>query len=599
MVKTYKRYGTTTGGYRGERAILEERVIEGLEQAEFTNQILQLDSNSPRTIYLTADKMASGDYIVLPNAETLWPNWQVSIINESSITCPIYYYTSDYEQLSLFKEVTGGNMVTCILLNDDSEEGTWTTLRTVEQSSLDLLDRYVSDVYDELQYTYNELSQDITSLKVSLGVLNAGYAIKSTYIKATEAFAGNGTMTVSIGTEDNETRFSQVYDLTQAVSDTNFTKDIFDEIISTEQDTEIFAFFKGGNFNNLTSGSVKLVVQKAKLIDPTILKNPIVQTQIPIGVIMNYAFTDVPNGYWKLDGTIFPNATASIPNFVTKLTTINNQMSGQKLIVGIDEWNSIFNTYGSCPKFAWVGTGLKFPAINGFIRGLSDISQLSSSYLDGLPNITGEVVNSGVDDEGPLSGGSTGTGAFRASYNGRNGSDGSARGGAHNFNFDASRSSAVYGRATEVQPKHVKFPYIISIYSKIQNASTLVLDEILEASVYKANTDLDNLSSTGINYLSNLINTNISSQSGRKIAPNYAASYSIGQTFTAPVAGWIMAYCGSGDWDRVQLTVNGVTYLYTGRKSYNTATCLTAFLDAGDSATVVSNGARRFIPCKG
>ena len=29
MVQIYKKYGVTTGGYRGERAILKERVIEG------------------------------------------------------------------------------------------------------------------------------------------------------------------------------------------------------------------------------------------------------------------------------------------------------------------------------------------------------------------------------------------------------------------------------------------------------------------------------------------------------------------------------------------------------------------------------------------
>ena len=38
----------------------------------------------------------------------------------------------------------------------------------------------------------------------------------------------------------NESKFSQEYDLTTAVSDSNFTKDLFDEIISTDEDTEIF-----------------------------------------------------------------------------------------------------------------------------------------------------------------------------------------------------------------------------------------------------------------------------------------------------------------------------------------------------------------------
>lgn len=594
MSKVYKKYGVTTDGYRGKRSILEERVIEGLKEATFADHLLQLTPESTKTIYLNSNNMSVGSYIVLPNAKDLWPNWQVAIINESNITCPIYYYTSNYAQLSLFKEVTGGNMTTCILLDDSTEEGTWTTLRTVEQSSVDLLNKYTSDVFEELEVTWNELKQDQTSIQFVLGSVLAGTAVKSVYIKTIEQFTGMTTLNVSVGTSDDTDKFSTVYDLTNAVADNNFTKDEFDEILSTTNDTTLYATFTGTGLNDLTAGSVKIVVEKAKLIDPTVLKNPIVQTQIPMGVIMNYAFTDLPEGYWRLDGGLLPNATAAIPQFVKKLNTINNQMTGQKLIVGIDEWNQIFATYGACGKFAWQGTSLKFPAINCFIQGLSDLTQLSKLTEAGLPNITGTfsaVRRGGNNNPSP-------SGAFtQTTWNARNGSGGGDDYGG-TFTLNASRSNSTYGRSNTVTPLNIKYPYIISVYNKIQNASAINLNEIIEASVNKANIDLDNLSITGTNFLTNFVTSNIHSLSGSTIAPNYNASFSIPETYTATEPGWIMAYCGSGDWSRVILTVNGVTYLYTGRKSYNTATCLTAFLDAGDTATVTANAARRFIPCK-
>lgn len=588
MSKVYKKYGVTTDGYRGKRSILEERVIEGLKEAIFTDHLLQLTPESTKTIYLNSNNMSVGSYIVLPNAKDLWPNWQVAIINESNITCPIYYYTSNYAQLSLFKEVTGGNMTTCILLDDSTEEGTWTTLRTVEQSSVDLLNKYTSDVFEELEVTWNELKQDQTSIQFVLGSVLAGTAVKSVYIKTTEQFTGMTTLNVSVGTSDDADKFSAVYDLTNAVADNNFTKDEFDEILSTTNDTTLYATFTGTGLNDLTAGSVKIVVEKAKLIDPTVLKNPIVQTQIPMGVIMNYAFTDLPEGYWRLDGGLLPNAAAAIPQFVKKLNTINNQMTGQKLIIGIDEWNQIFATYGACGKFAWQGTSLKFPAINCFIQGLSDLTQLSKLTEAGLPNHTHAplyVGGSNNDNGDP--------GQYVLTdprdYNGIQTNPGYTGG---------VREGGIWGKSDTVTPLNIKYPYIISVYNKIQNASAINLDEIIEASVNKANIDLDNLSITGTNFLTNFVTSNIHSLSGSTIAPNYNASFSIPETYTATEPGWIMAYCGSGDWSRVILTVNGVTYLFTGRKSYNTATCLTAFLDAGDTATVTANAARRFIPCK-
>lgn len=501
MAKTYKKYGVTTGGYRGERAILQERVIEGLEAVAFTDQVLQLEPTSPQTLYLTNNNMASGNYIVLPKASNLWPNWQVVIINESSITCPIYYYTEDYTQLNLFKEATGGNMITCILLDDTTVEGTWTTLRTVEQSSVDLLDRYTSDVLEEVEVTWNELAQDTSTIVVPLGNVLTGTSVKSVYLKTTEAFSGDSEHSVTLnvqigkgavvtGTYDYSTDpeydadyFIGSYDMTTAISDTNFTKDLFDEILSTSADKQVLATFTGTNLQYLTAGSIKIVVEKAKLIDPTILKNPIVQTQLPIGIIMNYAFPDIPEGYWRLDGTVFPNAASAIPQFVKKLNSMNNQQpANAKLIVGIDEWTQIKNTYGSCSKFAWVGSGLKFPEINCFVQGLNSMNQLTQMTQAGLPDIVAQMSNENGAINNSMASGSAG---WESVY------------------WHASAWNPIFGRSNTVQPDSVKYPYIISVYNKIQNASSIVLDELIEDSVNKANISLDNLNADGRQIITN------------------------------------------------------------------------------------------------
>lgn len=517
MAKTYKKYGVTTGGYRGERAILQERVIQGLEAVAFTDQVLQLEPTSPQTIYLNSNNMADGNYIVLPKASDLWPNWQVVIINESSITCPIYYYTEDYTQLNLFKEATGGNMVTCILLDDTTIEGTWTTLRTVDQSTIDLLDRYTSDVLEEIEVTWNELAQDTSTIVRTLGNVLTGTSVKSVYVKTTEAFTGDTdhpvTLNVQIGkgaivegtydySQDPEydaDYFIGSYDMTTAVSDTNFTKDLFDEILSTSADKQILATFTGTNLQYLTAGSIKIVVEKAKLIDPTILKNPIVQTQVPIGIIMNYAFPDLPEGYWRLDGSILPNAANAVPQFVKKLNSMNNQQpTSAKLIIGIDEWIQIKNTYGSCSKFAWIGSGLKFPEINCFIQGLNSMQELSKLTPAGLPNHThGPIYVAGSNNDNGDPGQYVLTDP--RDYNGIQTNPGYTGG---------VREGGVWGNSDTVQPTSIKFPYIISIYNKIQNASEIVLDEIIEASVNKANISLDNLSPAGVSYLSNAILSN-------------------------------------------------------------------------------------------
>ena len=492
MVKQYNKFAATTDGYRGKRAILNQRVIEGLEQPTFNNGVLLLNSESAKTQYLNNSNMAKGYFIVLPKAIDMWDNWQVAIINESSSELPIYYYTDDLTDLHLFKTLNAGNMCTCILVDSTTEAGVWTTLRTLDTISADTTEKYTSNIFDEFEIEYNNL-QSGDSVEIPLSIINAGTAVRSIYAKTVEQFVGATLLKVSIGTDENNSLFFSDIDLTAAVSDTNFDKDLFEEILSNTNNVNVKAFFNGNGLVNLTAGKVKIVIERAKLIDPTVLKNAIVNTTVPTGAIMSYAFNDEPAGWFRLDGRTLTNANQVAPQFVAKLNEANNKQVGEKLIIGKDEWEQIERTYGSCGKFCWIGANLRFPKITGFIKGLTDITQLGRAELDTMRPITGTMQMGGVN------GGQYGyimTGAFvQGDY--RIGSGGGQRGSAWDadtsrFKFNSGALGANYN-GSETQPKCVKYPYIISVFNKIQWTSQLDYDNLIKASINKADIDLSNI----------------------------------------------------------------------------------------------------------
>ena len=570
MVKQYNKFAATTDGYRGKRAILNQRVIEGLEQPTFNNGVLLLNSESAKTQYLNNSNMAKGYFIVLPKAIDMWNNWQVAIINESSSELPIYYYTDDLTDLHLFKTLNAGNMCTCILVDSSTDTGTWTTLRTLDTISADTTEKYTSNIFDTIEIEYNVL-QSNNAIEFPLSPIQAGTSVRSIYVKTVEQFVGANSLKVSIGTDDDHSKFFSDIDLMAAVSETNFDKDLFEEILSNTNEIYVKAFFSGSGLANLTAGKVKIVVERAKLIDPTVLKNAIVNTTVPTGSIMSYAFNDVPAGWLRLDGTVLQNANQVAPQFVNKLNEANNKQVGEKLIIGKDEWEQIERTYGSCGKFCWIGANLRFPKITGFIKGLIDITQLGKAELDTMRPITGGVLKvSEFLNEGDRR---WTNGAFYRENYGAAGYGNGVKGGSADPYTPVRMNSGLLGAAyngSETQPKCVKYPYIISVFNKVQWTSQLDYDNLIKASVNKADVDLSNV--TSIDLLNDL-----KEEIASWITPDWESAIEFNGQFTAPSNGWVLAYSGAYDWQNVNFNMNGVTYLNTGRKSYNTSTCMTFF----------------------
>ena len=584
MVKQYNKFAATTDGYRGKRVILNQRVIEGLEQPTFNNGVLLLNSESAKTQYLNNSNMAKGYFIVLPKAIDMWNNWQVAIINDSSSELPIYYYTDDLTDLHLFKTLNAGNMCTCILVDSTTETGVWTTLRTLDTISADTTEKYTSNIFDEFEIEYNNL-QSSNSIEIPLSLINAGTAVRSIYVKTIEQFVGATSLKVSIGTDENNSLFFSDIDLTAAVSDTNFDKDLFEEILSNTNNVNVKAFFNGSGLVNLTAGKVKIVIERAKLIDPTVLRNAIVNTTVPTGAIMSYVFNDLPAGWFRLDGAVLSNANQAAPQFVAKLNEANNKQVGEKLIIGKDEWEQIERTYGSCGKFCWIGANLRFPKITGFIKGLTDITQLGKAELDTMRPITGIIGGQSNQNTGNTKGA-----FYVANAYGRNGGLEDWAPYA-DFGFDSSRLGANYS-GSETQPKCVKYPYIMSVFNKVQWTSQLDYDNLIRASINKADVDLSNVQSINLP-------VSLKEEIVSWITPDWESAISFNGSFTAPSNGWVLAYSGSSDWQNVNFNMNNVTYLNTGRKSYNTATCMTFFIQKGRTFNATSSGGVcRFIPCK-
>ena len=147
------------------------------------------------------------------------------------------------------------------------------------------------------------------------------------------------------------------------------------------------------------------------------------------------------------------------------------------------EWQTAVTTYGVCGKFVYdsVNNTVRLPKITGFIEGTTDVSALGDLVEAGLPNITG-VVGMVV--------GNGQTGAFSSSALGTRPTGETST--YYNVNFDASRSSSIYGNSSTVQPQTIKAFYYIVIATSTKTDIQVDIDEIATDLNGKADVDLSN-----------------------------------------------------------------------------------------------------------
>jgi hypothetical protein len=92
-----------------------------------------------------------------------------------------------------------------------------------------------------------------------------------------------------------------------------------------------------------------------------------------------------------------------------------------------------------------------------------------------------------------------------------------------------------------------------------------------------------------------------SSTIGETLAPDYSAAVTLtnNTVYTAPANGWIMGYASQADYSSYSLIVNNITFLYGGRKSYNTGGALCFFIGKGQTVLPRADYVLRFVPCIG
>lgn len=168
--------------------------------------------------------------------------------------------------------------------------------------------------------------------------------------------------------------------------------------------------------------------------------------------------------------------TQAFLNRLKEITTLH-----PSLLCTEEEWQTAktMSAFGQVGKFVFnyaddgvTVVSVRIPRVVN-VQGLFDLQNLGMTVDAGLPNITGRFTSttgSGwlgtIDETGPF-------------YKGPSGSGGATAGGSANWNslqFDASRSSSIYGNSTTVQQEAIQYPYFIQIATGSETENNIIND---------------------------------------------------------------------------------------------------------------------------
>lgn len=191
---------------------------------------------------------------------------------------------------------------------------------------------------------------------------------------------------------------------------------------------------------------------------------PYVMNSLPIGTIIPVACSAdyVPDGCLPCDGTEYFGETYNglWENYLTPDVPLLKTCT-------YEEYAASISTYGQCGSFAIDRTNEKFktPTIkNGsFIQQAKTNDQLGATFNAGLPNITGTWVTGWDSNFIPtiLTDGAVST-ESRSAYQ-HTSTAGSKVSQPFQATFDASKSNAIYGKSTTVQPNAIAYRYFVVV----------------------------------------------------------------------------------------------------------------------------------------
>lgn len=172
----------------------------------------------------------------------------------------------------------------------------------------------------------------------------------------------------------------------------------------------------------------------------------------------------VLNGAVAADGTVYQAADYSGADSVVQLLTDNKLP-----YVSLSDYATALTNDGTVGVFGWDGQGsttFRVPTLTDVFIESGTSAQLGDYIAPGLPNITGEFWNKYNNVNimfGPQSEGSgalklKATGRYQVCTNSSSYLDNSG-----SLEFDASRSSAIYGNSATVQPAAVRYRAMIQL----------------------------------------------------------------------------------------------------------------------------------------
>ena len=246
-------------------------------------------------------------------------------------------------------------------------------------------------------------------------------------------------------------------------------------------------------------------------------------------------------------GETIASANTIYPDFY------NWVLSHTELQCTSEEYESALTTYGECAKYVIGKIGdnatapdygtttiaagsIRLPLIKNYIKSANTAEGVTQKGA-GLPNITGYLTSMDTNGRWGLIANAiadyynTYSGAFRAQNNGsysQSVSTGKAVASGDLY-FDASRSSAVYGKSDTVTPAHTTlYPWVYAFNAAVP-ASTAQAAEFQQALSGKADTNLGNT---------------IPSQSFKKMSvswdmPDYSAGVDISSSLKAVNSSWV------------------------------------------------------------
>lgn len=167
----------------------------------------------------------------------------------------------------------------------------------------------------------------------------------------------------------------------------------------------------------------------AKGASTAFVQNAIAQL-VPTGTILAFGGVTAPSGFLICDGSAVSRTTYA--NLFKVIGTRYGAGNGSTTF-NLPKLNDGSFVRGVAPS----AVGTKY---NASLPPLTASSNGAHTHTRGTMEIIGSVYKSGVDDEGPLTGGTKANGAFTVTKNSGNGASGSSDGGAYNLSFQASRS---------------------------------------------------------------------------------------------------------------------------------------------------------------